>query len=88
MPEVNETSLQRYEELFMYFASKMERVAGISLEITDIRSRLDAHGLSELAKFHVGKNIEDQEVQEIFLKVFRGAYHELIQPAFGKFKRK
>ena len=76
--QINEEFFRSYEALFMTFASQMERVLRFSLNPTSIPSKLAVYGFSDLAKYHMGKSCEDEEVQAILLKVFERMFRELL----------
>lgn len=86
-PEINMTVLQKYEKLFVDFASGLEKAFGVSVKLDEVPSKLATYGFSDLAQYHIGKSCKDNpEILSIFETACSKLIKELTDPLFSRRK--
>lgn len=86
-PDITTTVLQKYEELFIDFALKLEKVFGLSVKPVEVSFKLATYGFSDLIRHHTGKSCkEDPEVRLILDTALSETYKDLTNNLFQRRK--
>lgn len=69
-PQLNETTLEEYVNLFLNFFSDLGKITGVPIEQARTRSKLFEYGFSILASQHIGKPLTDLDIGFLMLRAF------------------
>lgn len=84
-PDITTTVLQKYEELFMDFALKLEKVFGVSVKPAEVSSKLATYGFSDLIQHHIGKSCKDDPDVRLILGIaLSETYKDLTKPLISE----